>query len=95
MVGGRSRRRGGPSASEQLHFEQLSARGFFETVDRPITGQSVHVTYPFRLPGAEGPVHRRPAPTLGQHNAEVLSAVLGLTDAEIDALRATGIIGDH
>ncbi len=80
--------------SEQLHFEQLSARGFFETVDRPITGQSVHVTYPFRLPGAEGPVHRRPAPTLGQHNAEVLGAVLGLTDAEIDALRATGVIGE-
>ena len=54
----------------------------------------MHVTYPFRLPGAEGPVHRRPAPTLGEHNAEVLGTVLGLSDVEIDALRAIGVIGE-
>ncbi|MBC7577980.1 MAG: CoA transferase, partial [Tardiphaga sp.] len=36
----------------------------------------------------------RLAPTLGQHNAEVLRELLGLSDAEIDELRAAEIIGD-
>jgi crotonobetainyl-CoA:carnitine CoA-transferase CaiB-like acyl-CoA transferase len=80
--------------SEQLGFEQLQARRFFETVQHPVTGESVHVTYPFRLPGQDGAVHRRPAPTLGQHNDEVLRQLLGLSDGEIAGLRATGIIGE-
>ena len=36
----------------------------------------------------------RLAPTLGQHNANVLGEVLGLSDDEIAALRAAEIIGD-
>jgi crotonobetainyl-CoA:carnitine CoA-transferase CaiB-like acyl-CoA transferase len=79
---------------EQLEFEQLAARRFFETVGHPISGPAVHVTYPFRLPGQDGPLHRRPAPTLGQDTAEVLRDVLGLTGAEIAALRAAGITGE-
>jgi crotonobetainyl-CoA:carnitine CoA-transferase CaiB-like acyl-CoA transferase len=79
--------------SEQLGFEQLQDRGFFVEVGHPVTGPSIHVTYPFRLPGSAGPVHRRCAPTLGQHNAEVLRDILGLTDDEVAALEARGIIG--
>lgn len=79
---------------EQLGFEQLAARGFFETVGHPVSGDAVHVTLPFRLPGQVGPVHRRPAPTLGQHTAEVLRDLLGLTDEEIVALREAGITGE-
>jgi crotonobetainyl-CoA:carnitine CoA-transferase CaiB-like acyl-CoA transferase len=79
---------------EQLEFQQLAARRFFETVGHPVSGPAVHVTYPFRLPGHDGPLHRHPAPTLGQHNTEVLREVLGLTDAEIAALRAAGITGE-
>ncbi|MCU1502289.1 MAG: frc 12, partial [Ilumatobacteraceae bacterium] len=81
--------------SEQLGFEQLAARCFFEQVEHPVCGESTHVTFPFRLPGCSGPVHRRPAPTLGQHNDEVLRDVLGLTAAEIHGLRATGVIGEQ
>ena len=80
--------------SEQLGFEQLQARAFFETVRHPVSGESVHVTYPFRLPGDDGVVHRRPAPTLGQHNDEVLGELLGLSEVEITDLRAAGIIGE-
>ena len=36
---------------------------------------------------------RTPAPTLGEHNAEVLAEVLHLPPAEIAALEASGIIG--
>lgn len=79
--------------SAHLEFEQLAARGFFEHVEHPVHGDSVHVTYPFRLPGESGPVHRRPAPLLGEHNAEILGGLLGLSAAEIAALESSGIIG--
>lgn len=48
----------------------LDARGFFQVVDHPVIGR---IRVPFRLwsmsDGAA--VYRRPAPLLGQHNAEV------------------------
>jgi crotonobetainyl-CoA:carnitine CoA-transferase CaiB-like acyl-CoA transferase len=37
---------------------------------------------------------RRAAPALGQHNDEVLAGELGLTAAEMQALRDQAIIGD-
>jgi crotonobetainyl-CoA:carnitine CoA-transferase CaiB-like acyl-CoA transferase len=43
--------------------------------------------------GIPGP-HRRGAPTLGQHNAEVLGE-LGVGPAELDELADAGVIGDH
>jgi crotonobetainyl-CoA:carnitine CoA-transferase CaiB-like acyl-CoA transferase len=36
-----------------------------------------------------------PAPTLGQHTAEVLRELLGLDDATIEDLRAERIIGNR
>jgi crotonobetainyl-CoA:carnitine CoA-transferase CaiB-like acyl-CoA transferase len=36
---------------------------------------------------------REPAPTLGQQNGEILRDLLGLDDADIDALTAEGVIG--
>jgi crotonobetainyl-CoA:carnitine CoA-transferase CaiB-like acyl-CoA transferase len=37
-------------------------------------------------------LHRRHAPLLGEHNAEILAG-LGLSDSEITALEADGVIG--
>jgi crotonobetainyl-CoA:carnitine CoA-transferase CaiB-like acyl-CoA transferase len=79
--------------SEHLGFEQLVARDFFEHVEHPVHGDSVHITFPFRLPGATGPVHRRPAPLLGEHNREVFGGLLGLPDDELAALESSGVIG--
>ena len=53
------------------------------------TAESLHVTFPFRLPGQTGPVHRRPAPLLGEHNDEVLGDLLGLPPDELDRLAAS------
>jgi crotonobetainyl-CoA:carnitine CoA-transferase CaiB-like acyl-CoA transferase len=79
--------------SEQVDFEQLAARQFFENVVHPVAGDTLHVTFPFRLPGHVGPIHRAPAPTLGQHNVDVLGGLLGVTDAELARLAETGVIG--
>ncbi len=51
--------------------EQLEAGCFFQEVDHPVIGK---VRVPFRMwnMSAGGAVYRRPAPLLGQHNAEIL-----------------------
>jgi crotonobetainyl-CoA:carnitine CoA-transferase CaiB-like acyl-CoA transferase len=36
---------------------------------------------------------RTPAPTLGQHNGEVLRTMLGLSPEELRSLEAEGVIG--
>jgi crotonobetainyl-CoA:carnitine CoA-transferase CaiB-like acyl-CoA transferase len=64
-------------------------------VVRPFMGPHLLPSVAYREGNAEMPYPvERLAPTLGQHNAEVLGEVLGLSGAEIDELRATEIIGD-
>ncbi|MFM8304865.1 MAG: CaiB/BaiF CoA transferase family protein [Actinomycetota bacterium] len=73
---------------------QLVHRGFFETEDHPVCGPVVLPNAPWRFAGVTGPWLRRPAPTLGQHNDEVLGGILGLDAAELDRLRDLDIIGE-
>jgi len=47
---------------------------------------------PMQLQKAPIPVNT-PAPTLGEHNAEVLGGLLGLSADELSDLEARGIIG--
>jgi CoA:oxalate CoA-transferase len=47
---------------------------------------------PVKLSETPGSV-RAPAPLLGQHTDEVLHEYLGMTDAEVAALRRDGVIG--
>ncbi len=51
---------------------QLAARDYYQDVDHPVIGK---IRMPFRLfnLSAGGATYRRPAPLLGQHNAEVLA----------------------
>ena len=72
---------------------QLAARGLFELVDHPVAGIIPTPTLPFRVDGIER-WHRTPAPTVGQHNAEVLGG-LGLTRAELADLERDGVISDR
>ncbi|MDR3657944.1 MAG: CoA transferase [Mycobacterium sp.] len=76
----------------QIELVQLAFRGFFEEVDHPVNGRAKLSTVPMRFSGGPGLFHRSPAPTLGQHNEELLSE-LGLTPAEIADLEADGVIG--
>jgi crotonobetainyl-CoA:carnitine CoA-transferase CaiB-like acyl-CoA transferase len=71
---------------------QLTARGFYETLVHPVAGTHPVATVPFRYRSVERWL-RAPAPSLGQHNREILTGVLGLEDALVDALEAEGVIG--
>ncbi len=71
---------------------QLQARGYFEPVEHPVIGSARYSTLPMRFSLGPHRLHRRHAPLLGEHNAEILSG-LGLTEAEIAALEADGVIG--
>jgi crotonobetainyl-CoA:carnitine CoA-transferase CaiB-like acyl-CoA transferase len=72
------------------HFR---ARGFFESVDHPVSGTHEFLTMPFGLSTWKGRWFRTPAPTLGQHTREVLGQLVGLDDSELDALEAAHVIG--
>lgn len=76
----------------QAELEQLRFRGFFEEVDHPVGGRARYSTLPVRLSRGPDRHHVRPAPLLGQHNHELLTE-LGLTEREITALEADGVIG--
>jgi crotonobetainyl-CoA:carnitine CoA-transferase CaiB-like acyl-CoA transferase len=72
---------------------QLGHRRFFECLEHPTTGPGLYPTPPFaRLEGADKWLFR-PPPTLGEHNAEVLTGLCGLTDAELERLTEQGVIG--
>jgi crotonobetainyl-CoA:carnitine CoA-transferase CaiB-like acyl-CoA transferase len=72
---------------------QPRARSFFEEMHHPVMGDYEVPGLPFRFSSRSGPWFDRPAPTLGQHNAEVLGGELGLTSVGIARLEADGVIG--
>ncbi len=76
----------------QAELPQLQARRYFETVDHPVFGRARHSTLPMRFSSVPDRLHRRHAPLLGEHNAEILAG-LGLSESEITALEAEGVIG--
>lgn len=76
----------------QAELPQLCYRGFFEVVTHPVNPAVRHSTLPVRSTHGPNRFHRRPAPLLGEHNHELLCE-LGLSDAEIAALEAHGVIG--
>ena len=71
--------------------EQVAAREMIVELEHPVAGWQVVANSPLRFSAT--PVELRgPAPLLGQHTEEVLSGVLGVTEGEMAALRAEGVI---
>ena len=70
----------------------LVARGFWKLMERDHVGVLPHPAPPYRV-GEEPFDIDRPAPTLGQHSREVLTELLGLTDAAVDDLERQGVVG--
>jgi crotonobetainyl-CoA:carnitine CoA-transferase CaiB-like acyl-CoA transferase len=68
--------------------------GHWQAVTKPLMGPHLLPSVAYREGDAKLPYPiTRLAPTLGQHNAEVLRDVLGLSEADIEELRAAEIIG--
>ena len=91
-------------AGDLFDCPHLLARDFFVEVDHPVAGKARYPGMgPRLLPsgfepgpaedGANMPFEiRRPAPTLGQHNAEILGDELGISPQDLGQLRALGVI---
>ncbi|RUP01659.1 MAG: CoA transferase [Mycobacterium sp.] len=75
-------------------FAQLDARRFYQEFTHPVTGPRRYPGWPFRITPGPPSHHRAGAPTLGQHNDEILRG-LGLSDDELAALRAQRVIGER
>ncbi|BCQ08023.1 CoA transferase [Mycobacterium heckeshornense] len=73
---------------------QLEARGYYESIDHPITGTHRYPGWPFRITPGPPRHHRLPPPTLGQHNAEILKG-LGVTDEALVELENQRVIGQR
>jgi crotonobetainyl-CoA:carnitine CoA-transferase CaiB-like acyl-CoA transferase len=70
----------------------LAARGFIEWINREHVGTLAHTGMWAKFSRTPGTI-RRPAPTLGQHNQQVLSELLGLSPADLAELESNGVIG--
>ena len=79
------------SIEETLSHPHLRARGTVRTITDPVAGT-------FQIPGMPLKFSDFPddldltAPTMGQHNAEVLRDWLGLNQTEIDTLRSANVL---
>ena len=74
-------------------LEPLAESDFAERVVHAVAGELEVASLPLRF--ARRPKQRfaRPAPTLGEHNQEILQGLLGLSDAELAELAAKEVIG--
>jgi crotonobetainyl-CoA:carnitine CoA-transferase CaiB-like acyl-CoA transferase len=83
----------GPINDLKQVFEdpQVLHRGLRVAIPHPSGVRCPSVASPMRF-SATPIEYDAPPPTLGQHTREVLAGILGLGDAEIDALAADGVI---
>ena len=80
-------------ARELVLDPQLAARDFWVELEHPDAGRHPLPGIAIRL--SETPARfRRPAPGLGQHNAEVLQGLLHLDRPRLDELIAAGVIAE-
>jgi formyl-CoA transferase len=75
---------------ELMNDPSLVERGIMQRIEHPTTGEVTMPAWPVRFDGA--PPRVKPSPLLGQHNAAVLGDWLGIGSAEVEALRAEGIV---
>ena len=80
--------------SEVVDHPQVAASEILLEFDHPHAGHLRQTRPAARFEGTPATI-RRGAPRLGEHTDEVLADLLGLSDAEIAALRAAGVIGDE
>jgi len=70
--------------------EHLRERGMLIEIEHPERGPMTLLGCPIRL--SESPAVHQRAPLLGEHTRDVLTAELGLSAAQLEALAAAGVI---
>ncbi|MDA0733490.1 MAG: CoA transferase [Chloroflexi bacterium] len=79
----------GPDLLQDPHYRD---RHTFNEVNHSQVGPKWYPGFAWRMSETPGQVHW-PSPTLGQHNHQIYSQLLGLTDQEIIELEQDGVIG--
>jgi CoA:oxalate CoA-transferase len=79
------------TAPEVMHDPHMHERGMLEDIEHPELGPITVPTTPLRLHGSTKPP-MAPSPKIGQHNDEIYGGWLGLSAAEIAAVRDEGVI---
>jgi formyl-CoA transferase len=75
---------------EVLDDPHLNARGAITTIDHPTRGRFRLPSCPVRLSASPAPT--TPPPLAGQHTAEILGEVLGLSKDDVHALQQRGVV---
>jgi CoA:oxalate CoA-transferase len=79
------------SPPEVVDSPQYRERGYFADIEHPVLGKARYPGAPFIMSGTPWRA-KSPAPTLGQHNKEVLCDGLGYSPQELALLRAAGVV---
>jgi crotonobetainyl-CoA:carnitine CoA-transferase CaiB-like acyl-CoA transferase len=79
--------------AQLLADPQLAHRGFWEHVAHPVAGEVDLPGLPFRFAGLDEPWTVSAPPLLGQHNHEVLTGLLDMTEDEVSMLESRSVIG--
>ena len=80
------------TAEDLVEDPHLRQRGFLQEIERP-GGRRTFAARPFHMPGLDMTIRR--VAELGEHNEVVLREVAGLSQEEIRALAADGVITDR
>jgi crotonobetainyl-CoA:carnitine CoA-transferase CaiB-like acyl-CoA transferase len=79
------------NAHRVMPHPQLEHRAYYQPLEHPHTGRARYPGLPYV--GLADGRPRRPPPTLGQHNREVLAGELGIADEELARWERDAIIG--
>ena len=79
------------SVQEVCEAEQLTSRGMVIEMRHPTAGTVRNIANPLRFDDRSDGSHD-PPPLLGQHTAEVLSTMLGLSEDEVTQLAGRGVV---
>jgi crotonobetainyl-CoA:carnitine CoA-transferase CaiB-like acyl-CoA transferase len=74
-----------------VNSDHLKARGFFIEIKHPVADTQLYPGAPLKYHAMPWEI-RMPAPTLGQHNAQILGSRLGLDPSRLAELKRMGVI---